>query len=546
MSRGRKPDRCFPLNILRWTALRILIWLSFSYAIVMLFTESWMTSSNVESTLLMIISRRTLSTPTTNPSVIITHHNATNQSAAATISQPKLKRTSGTSPRNTPPRNSPHLSPNAVHQGNSGNHTPNHSRTHSKNNASILLQSRYRNGQKYEANNNRYDGAELRNGSKRNDPNRTRDGNGLRTKQKQYLNNKAQDVRNGNTVYTQRHNPTGPPPSKQEWIDPFQNIREMRTKRPRRCPNSSHPLFPITPSNHNWAPYYFRCNDLYHRRKAVKPQWMSEAVLSKELFYVHVFKAGGTSVMGNIKRMSQNGIFRHLTPLESDISLFRGDLFVNNSKYSQSSILENFIDDNTITFSFVRDPVDKFLSAFYEAHRPMHAWNHSEYRVELAAKYKDKSGIHILRLWMDEIERLTANGIHTFVDSHLKPNMYFLTGQHYETSIPFNFIGDLKHFGEDFPQIVRQFVVDKELRRNRTKLQELMIQKRTRSHHTFDEDLSRFQVDRSQLSNEDIQRICELYWLDYLCFPFDIPRQCNVHKLMEKHYGIDVVYNDCY
>ena len=63
-----------------------------------------------------------------------------------------------------------------------------------------------------------------------------------------------------------------------------------RTSTPMRCTNSSHRLFPITPSDHNWAPHYFRCNDLHHEHYAVKPWWIKEAVISKELFYVHVFK----------------------------------------------------------------------------------------------------------------------------------------------------------------------------------------------------------------------------------------------------------------
>ena len=356
--------------------------------------------------------------------------------------------------------------------------------------------------------------------------------------------------------------------------DPLQSIREVRIRRPLRCSNSTHHLLPITPSDHNWAPFYFRCNDLYHRDYPLKRPWIDEGLISKELFFVHVFKAGGTTIRLNMNDLMTNGIVRNLTFLGSEFVIYGGPLNrfskTEDGKYSQHSILDKFIDNNTITFSFVRDPIDKFLSAFYEAH--YRHFNLSEFRSPLAAKYGDKSGIQIMRLWIDEMEHRMAmdqrrkhpksskaNGnvatndmssrrrlASPFVNSHLFPNMRFLMEQHYRTSIPFNFIGDLKHFAVDFPQIVEPFIVDEELRRNHTKFMELMERKRVRKGDNWDHKLSKFHIERSELSDDDVQRICDLYWLDYLCLPFDIPVQCHVDNLIEKHYGVDVEYDDCY
>ena len=299
---------------------------------------------------------------------------------------------------------------------------------------------------------------------------------------------------------------------------------------------------------------------------------MDAAIITKELLYVHVFKAGGTTIIGNVlaflnEQTFNPTILQHLTPLGPEVVIPGFDIKnyskTPDAKYSQHSILDNFIENNTTTFSFVRDPVDKFLSGFYEVNRRVFVTK--EIRIARADKglralverYGNKSGIEIMRSWMKEIERRTADFIdphQLFMDPHLLPNMHFLMDQHYQTrSIPFNFIGNLKHFAEDFPQILHPFIRDQELRQNHSKIMDLMIQKRVRAdeksgsvHSILDEHLTRFLVKRSQLSDDDIRRICELYWLDYMCFPFDIPVQCDLNELIEKHYGVDIEYRDCY
>merc|ERR1712154_604791 len=129
---------------------------------------------------------------------------------------------------------------------------------------------------------------------------------------------------------------------------------------------------------------------------------------------------------------------------------------------------------------------------------------------------------------------------------HLFPNMHFLMGQDRLTSIPFNFIGDLKHFAVDFPQILEPLIVDEELKRNNTKFMELIQNQREQKNQNRDDKLSKFRISRSDLSDEDMMRLCDLYWLDYLCLPFDIPDACDVNKLIEAHYGVDVTFDKCY
>ena len=378
-------------------------------------------------------------------------------------------------------------------------------------------------------------------------------------------------------------------------LDPFKSIREARIRRPPRCSNSTHHVLPITPSDHNWAPFYLRCNDLYNRHHPEKRPWIDEGLISKELFYVHVFKAGGSTIRINMNDLMNEGIVSNLTLLGSTFVIYGGDLNeyskTENDKYSQHSILDDFIDNNTITFSFVRDPVDRFLSAYYETHfRRM--TTDENYGMKGRERMAVQRGDHkhpkldIMRLWTQEIlyrmdverealrklkdrRRMTdqppthslrahpatlrtreftpfEDGPNAYVNSHLAPNMQFLVGQHYRTSIPFSFIGDLRYFTEDFPKIVEPFIADEELRRNHTKFMELMKDHKVRKNDNWDYKLRQFNIDRSELSDDDLMTICEMYYLDYLCLPFDLPEPCDVNKLIEKHYGVDVVYDDCY
>merc|ERR1719334_1758091 len=49
-------------------------------------------------------------------------------------------------------------------------------------------------------------------------------------------------------------------------VESVQSVRTMRLQRPSKCPNSTRRILSTSPSEHNWAPYYFRCNDLLLQR----------------------------------------------------------------------------------------------------------------------------------------------------------------------------------------------------------------------------------------------------------------------------------------
>ena len=56
-----------------------------------------------------------------------------------------------------------------------------------------------------------------------------------------------------------------------------------------------------------------------------------------------------------------------------------------------------------------------------------------------------------------------------------------------------------------------------------------------------------FSFTASDLTDEEVRDVCESYWMDYICFPFDLPPQCNITELFIKHYGTDkdVEFVDC-
>ena len=353
------------------------------------------------------------------------------------------------------------------------------------------------------------------------------------------------------------------------------SIRKARLQPSPRCPNSTYYLLPTTPSDHNYAPYYFRCRDVSHQSTSHRQQsfskkpWLDEGFLSKELFYDHVFKAAGSTILGNLGVLIKRGILANLTKLGIDYFIRgdrRKDNFQRNGPWTWIHPVSfyHFIDNNTISFSFVRDPVDKFLSAFYEIHYRYFV-SHQRQHLPLGVTHEniDKSGIQIMRLWIDELlSRKRRNRVNShlkpkstskrrrlknqWVDHHLSPNMQFLQDEHGTSNIPFNFIGDLKNLAVDLPQILEPFILDEALRRNHTKFMELVKKRRVQDVDYSDPTASKFRIDRSELSDEDVSSICDLYYLDYLCLPFDIPPECDLDKLIEDHYGNDVEYNDCY
>ena len=380
------------------------------------------------------------------------------------------------------------------------------------------------------------------------------------------------------------------------------DLIHQRTTMPPKCIDSSHNLLEIEPKSHNWAPFYFRCNyKPKFRNIHQKIPWSDEAFITKELFYNHVFKAGGSTIQNALTELARNGKLKSLTKLNSNNFVISGGKIAQFStrknkigRYGQNTVLNNFLNDDTIIFSFVRDPVDKFLSAFYEAHiRILKDHEVTDDGIPRILEYEKLTGIEIMRAWIDAIkesikeqdllyiknkmprktvpmhdptafktrmQKIPQNAPNTngwgnknrrklgvnYINSHLPPSTHFLVDQDWKTNIPFTFIGDLYNYNNDFPQILKPLIIDEELKQNRTKLMKYLETQRDRSSDNKFMDLSKFSLKRSQLDKDDISSLCDIYWMDYLCFPFDIPIECDLEKMFTDHYGVELLYKDCY
>eukprot|EP01083_Nonionella_stella_P104928 301327_1 len=322
-------------------------------------------------------------------------------------------------------------------------------------------------------------------------------------------------------------------------------IIEYRLQIPPKC-SISRASNPIT-SKHNWAQYYFRCKYMVHH-PAPKSPWIAEAFVTKDIFYNHVFKAAGTTIQGGLVQLARHGKLKNLNTFDSEW-VIHGGQFENNPNFSSQNIF-NFLNDNALIFTFIRDPLAKFLSAFYEVYyrivmEQQTGQTHPNGLPQSNETFNSSlSGIQILRIWIDHMLQHPGD----FIDSHAFPNTKFLQASDWSMSMPFNFIGHLDHLTTVLPELLAPYIDDVEFKVNTTLWMQKYFRRRymkklKRQKH---KSLGKYEVRKSELSDKDVRDICELYWLDYLCFPFELPEACDLEQLVLKHYGKDIEYLQCY
>eukprot|EP01083_Nonionella_stella_P040494 109887_1 len=323
----------------------------------------------------------------------------------------------------------------------------------------------------------------------------------------------------------------------------MQKIIDHRNQMPRKCTSHSSDVLHFDPVSHNWAPYYYRCNYLVNR-SLDKRQWCAEAFVTPDIFYNHVFKAGGTTIQGGLIHLTADKKLTNLNKLHSEYVVPGGEI-ANNPEFSLKNMFE-FLNEDALRFTFLRDPIDKFLSAFYEAHYRISKDEFDVNTLPLRERENpDLSTIQILRIWIAFIMQQPLE-FRNFINDHARPNTYFLQTGNWSLTMPLNFIGQLNHLSEDLPKLLLPYINDVELKANETLLMETYFRRRNKKLQNEYESLRKYEVNRSQLNSFDIMKICELYWLDYLCFPFELPKQCDLEQLILNHYGVDIEYYQCY
>ena len=351
-------------------------------------------------------------------------------------------------------------------------------------------------------------------------------------------------------------------------------------------------LLNIKPVSHNLLPYYKRC--VYKPEHEYLPPGMDEfgamhyGILSKVLLYQHVFKAGGTTIMSGIKSLIRDQKMLNLTKITKKFAartqLKKNSILISSefeTKYKGlfRDEIDKYVDKDALIFTFIRDPLSKTLSAFYEINwrayfgetnlqKKIYRYRlHQSLGISAWWKYTKIDAMEAFQRFIKRIYRLTRQVTNVtahkknyftdhYIDTHFAPNLFFLmhNGQQ-NKSLKYNFIGNLDNLSKDLPQLLNGYLIDDELKYNDSLLMEQYFSHQRDRNDTKNDEVfhnekyldaallyfdRRYNLKISQLKDDYVKLICEIYWMDYLCFPFNLLSQCNLTYLMDKHYGIDL------
>ena len=380
----------------------------------------------------------------------------------------------------------------------------------------------------------------------------------------------------------------------------------------------------------NWVSYFESCTFNYFDAKDL----FAEITLTKEVSYCHIYKSGGTTVMHGLNELidekrlidftlycDPNGKKRARNSNGNDFSGIKISDYLNfvydinsiNSQVINNITRFEFVNDNLL-FTFVRDPIDKFLSAFYEIYRRViqthfcmlgnytcQDFNKKGKTGDIIIKrkqkqkqktnkdkirydngmidwnvafqfYQNKSSFILLEKWIDllyernspnslantmNVERLRNNFNYHYFNPHNWPNIAFLNKK-----MQFEFIGNLKNIVSDLKVILRPYfrekylkdktMVDKEIDRIFDSSKHFIPRDRHSKQYIQHETdpvmvpiINAFSFERQRLTDQHIFKLCNIFWVDYVCFPFQIPPQCNLSQIKEKYkpfYTIDATH----
>ena len=221
-------------------------------------------------------------------------------------------------------------------------------------------------------------------------------------------------------------------------------------------------------------------------------------------------------------------------------------------------------------FSHIRDPITRAISSYFELHR----------RNESKIVNNNMIGIDSFRYLLSTMKNIMDCSLANkttkyskmknnyigdiFFNMHIMPQMYFLTehGNPWK-SWPINYIGNMSDLYLSTFEILYYFYWNTSDGGYISKKDAFKMYK-SKYHHGRDRhykkyidggertavvkgyDILNYQIELDDLSDNDVRLICEIYWMDYICIPFPMPKQCNLTDLLLKHYGDDVVYRDCW
>lgn len=335
---------------------------------------------------------------------------------------------------------------------------------------------------------------------------------------------------------------------------------------PNDIPNDRMPFKRLNMSQlkNNMASFVNRCN---LRSYSVNGE-SGEMFIIKHLGYQHIFKSGGSTILQMLeKAVSKNWLEGGPFPNARKISIThtkRGErhrFFIDRNLPSEKTHKTNPYFSNLdhwysmfrhiFYFTYIRmDPIERMLSGFYEMH--IKGWdrllNSIPSDIQKIDRFRYYYGRQLNRLrcvgysrTMEEKKDVNVYSI--WHELHTQPQMLHLLNFKLEY-LPFDFVGNLSEIELTFPLILDEF--SDQMHENPKLFGQNFRNGRDRNKGYVRKGRKYASIHRNELSDDDIRDLCELLWMDYICLPLDVPKQCNITLLFLQHYGNDVVYNDCY
>lgn len=150
-------------------------------------------------------------------------------------------------------------------------------------------------------------------------------------------------------------------------------------------------------------------------------------------------------------------------------------------------------------FSFVRDPVQKFESGVREA------------QTQQASLWENVTADEMLDLQLKNC--MPGN----WINEHLQPSSYRLSGYSRDRPVNLNFVGKLENMESDWATLVNIM------------LTELDESEKAWLAHSMIKANSKPSYPQSRLSDSGIRKMCksELYRAEWACFGYPLPPQCR-------------------
>ena len=255
-----------------------------------------------------------------------------------------------------------------------------------------------------------------------------------------------------------------------------------------------------------------------------------EIWMNKNSGYVHIFKNAGTTIENILNYFVIHGyitnqtrehlVYRNKTKMDIINTTFIADIIAGNTRFRLKQAIKN-----EFVFTYLRDPLQRFLSAYFEMMKRRHRNENEKIDKLLVFNKMTKT-----------MKELLYNGTRNyFIDIHFRQQTLFLMDER-NKKLNIDYIGmiDRKTFSYDLFNVIKKISEDingnKFIRYREFKLIVDKLSLRNKSDISYQNNTD-FIIDINELTNDNIRDICALNYLDYIVFPFELPKECDMDEL---------------